>query len=200
MPSTIDELPEYYAKDRATWRKWLEKHHAKATGVWLVYYKKGSGKTRVAYPDAVKEALCFGWIDTTSRPIDEERYKQLFVPRKAKSNWSKLNKSYVEQLVNEGLMTPAGMERVTIAKENGSWIKGDHVEEDVIPADLEKAMKKSKTASAYYEGLSKTNRFYLLHWMSTAKKEETRKARIAEIMEALKEKRMPDRYVRKPKK
>lgn len=197
MAKVIDDIPEYYAKDRAAWRKWLEKNHQKANGIWLIYYKKGSGKTRVAYADAVKEALCFGWIDTTSRPIDEERYKQLFVPRKPKSNWSKLNKSYTEELIKEGLMTKAGLEKIEIAKENGSWDKGDHVEDGVIPPDFEKALSKSKVATEHFQSLVKTNRFYLLHWLNSAKREETRAARIKEIMNALKQKKMPDRWVRK---
>lgn len=199
MAKVIDEFKEYYAKDRAAWRKWLEKNHAKESGVWLIYYKKESGKTRVAYPDAVKEAICYGWIDSTIRPIDGEKYKQLFMPRKAKSGWSQLNKQYVEELTEMGLMTDAGMEKIEQAKQHGTWNKLDHIETFTVPEDLEKELKKSKTAQQYFEGLGKTNKKYLLHWLSTAKKEETRNARIETIMNALKEQRMPDRYIRKPK-
>lgn len=199
MAKVIDEFKEYYAKDRATWRKWLEKNHAKEDGIWLVYYKKGGDKTRVAYADAVKEAICFGWIDSTIRPIDDEKYKQLFMPRKAKSGWSQLNKQYVEELTEMGLMTEAGIEKIEQAKQHGTWSKLDHIETFAVPEDLEKALKKNKTAQQYFEGLGKTNKKYLLHWLSTAKKEETRNVRIATIMSALKEQRMPDRYIRKPK-
>jgi len=200
MAKVIDAFKEYYAKDRAAWRKWLEKNHAKEDGVWLQYYKKDSGKPRVAYIDAVKEALCFGWIDSTSRPIDEERYKQLFMPRKEKSGWSQLNKQYVAELTELGLMTEAGLEKIEQAKQHGTWSKLDHIESFTVPEDLEKSLKKHKIAQQYFEGLGKTNKKYLLHWLSTAKKEETRKVRIDTIMSALKEQRMPDRYIRKPKK
>lgn len=199
MAKVIDGFNEHYAKDRAAWRKWLEKNHAKESGVWLIYYKKESDKTRVAYADAVKEAICFGWIDSTIRPIDDEKYKQLFMPRKAKSGWSQLNKQYVEELTELGLMTEAGIEKIEQAKQQGTWSKLDHIETFTVPDDLGKELKKNKTAQQYFEGLGKTNKKYLLHWLSTAKKEETRNARIATIMDAMKEQRMPDRYLRKPK-
>lgn len=199
MAKVIDEYDEYYAKDRAAWRKWLEKNHAKEDGVWLIYYKKNSGKTRVDYPDAVREAICFGWIDSTYRPIDDEKYKQLFMPRKAKSSWSQINKQYVEELSKEGLIAAAGMEKIELAKQHGTWNKLDHVESFSVPEDLEKELKKNKTALKYFEELAKTNRKYLLYWLNNAKKEDTRKQRIDIIMEALKQQRMPDRFIRKPK-
>ncbi|MBS1687221.1 MAG: YdeI/OmpD-associated family protein [Bacteroidetes bacterium] len=200
MVKVIDTFKEYYAKDRAAWRKWLEKNHNKEEGIWLIYYKSGSDKTRIAYPEAVKEAICFGWIDSTIRPIDDEKYKQLFMPRKEKSGWSQLNKQYVEELTELGLMTEAGIEKIEQAKHHGTWSKLDHIETFTVPEDLEKELKKSKTAQQYFEGLGKTNKKYLLHWLSTAKKEETRNVRIDTIVSALKEQRMPDRYIRKPKK
>jgi len=200
MAKVIDTFKEYHAKDRAAWRKWLEKNHAKEEGVWLIYYKKDSGKTRVDYPDAVREAICFGWIDSTLRPIDDEKYKQLFMPRKAKSGWSQLNKQYAAELTEMGLMTEAGLEKIEQAKQHGTWSKLDHIESFTVPEDLEQALKKNKTALKYFEGLVKSNKKYLLHWLSTAKKEETRGVRIDTIMSALKEERMPDRFIRKPKK
>ena len=199
MSKIIDGRPQFYAKDRKTWRKWLEKNHLKETGVWLIYYKQNSGKTRVSYPDAVKEAICFGWIDSTLRPIDKERYMQVFMPRKTSSNWSKLNKSYVEELTKEGLMTKAGLEKVEIAKQNGHWEKLDHVESLIIPPDFEKALAKNKIAAKYFETLKGWNRKYLLYWLHGAKKEETRNARIKVIIDALKQQKMPDRFIRKPK-
>ncbi len=192
--SVINSYEQFYAKDRAAWRKWLSRNHDKQQGVWLVYYKKESGKSRVPYADAVEEALCFGWIDSTMRPLDSERYMQLFTPRKPKSEWSKLNKDRVEKLIAEGLMTPAGLEKIEISKKNGNWEKIDHVEAFIVPDDLAKQLKKSKKAVAYFESLKKTNKKYLLHWLGSAKRAETREKRIAEIMEALKEERMPARF------
>jgi uncharacterized protein YdeI (YjbR/CyaY-like superfamily) len=196
MASIIDSFKEYYAKDRQTWRKWLEKNHAKCPGIWLKYYKKGTGKPRVDYADAVEEALCFGWIDSTSRPGDDEYYLQLFMPRKEKSGWSQLNKTRVKKLIDAGLMTPAGMEKIEAAKANGTWEKLDQIEAMTIPKELEKKLAASKTAKKYFEGLAPSNKKMLLYWLSSAKRNETKAKRLEEIMEALKEQRMPDRYTR----
>lgn len=182
MAGIIDDFKQYYAKDRPTWRKWLAKNHAKSPGIWLIYYKKASGKSRVDYADAVEEALCFGWIDTTQRPRDEESSMQLFMPRKAKSNWSKLNKERVAKLEKEGLMTDAGREKIAAAKENGSWTKMDEVEAYVIPPELEKAFAKNKTAKKNFDAMSPSVRKQFLYWLSNTKKEETRKQRVADII------------------
>jgi uncharacterized protein YdeI (YjbR/CyaY-like superfamily) len=187
MGKSIDALKEYYPKDRKAWRKWLEKNHAKSPGIWLMYYKKGSGKPRVDYGDAVEEALCFGWIDSTSRPKDEESYIQLFVPRKPTSTWSKLNKERIEKLEKEGLMTDAGRDKITVAKENGSWTKLDAVEALLIPQELEKAFARNKTARKNFDAMSPSVRKQFLHWLNNTKKEETRKQRVADIIRLTKE-------------
>ncbi len=127
------ELKSYYAKDRKAWRNWLQKHHTKEPGVWLIYNKKSSGKSRVSYEEAVEEALCFGWIDTIAKPIDEYTYKQKFTPRKIKSVWSALNKKRVEKLLEQKLKTPPGMEIIETDKKNGSWTQLDHVENFMFP-------------------------------------------------------------------
>lgn len=196
MPTIADSFKQYYAKDRKTWRKWLEKNHAKSPGIWLIYYKKDSGKTRVSWADAVEEALCFGWIDTTSRPGDETYYTQLFVPRKPKSGWSKINKEKVEKLIKEGLMSEAGLQAIETAKKNGTWTKLDDIESDTPVPELQKALNKNKIAKKHFESLSTWNRKYILYWTSGAKKPETRAARIAEVMEALSRKDIPERYKR----
>ncbi|MGH2565663.1 MAG: YdeI/OmpD-associated family protein, partial [Ginsengibacter sp.] len=121
----IKELKSYHAKDRKTWRQWLQKHHAKEPGVWLIHNKKSSGKSRVSYEESVEEALCFGWIDSIAKPIDEHTYKQKFTPRKIKSVWSALNKKRVEKLISEKLMAPAGMKIIETGKKNGSWTQLD---------------------------------------------------------------------------
>src|SRR5437762_12051170 len=115
------ELKSFYPKTRKAWRKWLEKNHTKQPGLWLIYYKKNSGKSRVLYDEAVEEALCFGWIDSIMKPLDEEKYMQKFTPRNVKSVWSGWNKKRVEKLIAEGSMTDAGMKMIEIAKQNGSW-------------------------------------------------------------------------------
>src|SRR5687768_13924365 len=102
MPTPLrDRYPQYYAKTRKEWRRWLTRNHEASSGVWLVFYKKESGKPRVPYADAVEEALCFGWIDSVMNPLDQDRYMQLFTPRKPKSAWSKLNKTRIEKLIEQ---------------------------------------------------------------------------------------------------
>jgi uncharacterized protein YdeI (YjbR/CyaY-like superfamily) len=164
-----------------------------------VYYKKESGKPRVVYSDSVEEALCFGWIDSTMRPLDKERYMQLFTPRKPKSEWSKLNKQRVEKLIADGMMTAAGMEKIEISKNNGHWEKNDQVESLLPPDDLSKQLNKNKKAFAFFNSLRITNKKYILHWLNTAKRSETRVMRIEEIMEALKKGTMPERFLPAPK-
>ena len=112
-------------------------------------------KTRVSYDDAVEEALCFGWIDSIIKPIDEEKYMQKFTPRKTKSVWSALNKKRVEKLIEQKLMTGAGMAIIEKGKENGSWEQLDHVENFVVPPDLKKFFAKNKKILKYFEGLGK---------------------------------------------
>lgn len=199
--AAIAKTNTYYAKDRNAWRKWLDKNHESSTGVWLIYYKKESGKTRVPYADAVEEALCYGWIDSTVNPIDEDGYMQLFTPRKEKSGWSKLNKERIVRLVEQGLMTPAGMKKIETAKKNGSWEKLDGIEAFTIPDELKKAFKANKKAEQYFGTLSNTTRKMILHYISTAKRQETKDNRVAEMMSGLAESRLPDRYARvlKPK-
>ena len=195
MAKIIDTFGEYYAKDRKTWRKWLEKNHLKTPGIWLKYYKKDSGKARVPYADAVEEALCFGWIDSTTRSGDGDYYIQLFMPRKPTSVWSKPNKERVEKLIANGMMTQAGLEKIKIAKENGMWNKLNEVDSLTIPPDLQKAFTKNKKAKKYYETLKPSPKKYLLYWMNNAKREETRTKRIAEIIESLSQGKLPDRFI-----
>ena len=180
------ELKTYYAKDRKAWRKWLEKNHAKSAGIWLIYYKKSSQKTRLEYNDAVEEALCFGWIDSTFRPIDDEKYMQRFTPRKPKSGWSGLNKQRIERMIGQGLMTPAGLEKIEIAKKNGSWESLDKIYAPIdllqIPDDLEKAFLKNKKAKTNFHNFAPFARRQFLYWINAAKRDETRKARIKQAV------------------
>ena len=178
----VTRLKSYYAKDRKGWRNWLIKHHAKEPGVWLIYYKKGSGKTRVSYEAAVEEALCFGWIDSIMKPIDEEKYMQKFTPRKIKSVWSALNKKRVEKLLEQKLMTPAGLAIIDTGKKNGSWVQLDHVENLIMPPDLEKFFAKNRRVFKYFEGLGKFRKKQWLYRLHNAKLPQTRKKRIAELV------------------
>ena len=186
MPS---ELKKFYAKDHKAWRKWLQQHHSKEPGVWLIYYKKDSGKSRVPYDEAVEEALCFGWIDSIMKPIDEEKYMQKFTPRKTKSVWSALNKRRVEQLIANNLMADAGLKIIEVGKQNGSWTKLDHVENFEVPADLKKVLAKNKKLAQWFDGLAKFNRKSWLYRLGNAKLPETRAKRIAEMLVEFKRKK-----------
>ncbi|WP_009633486.1 YdeI/OmpD-associated family protein [Synechocystis sp. PCC 7509] len=171
-----------YASDRNQWREWLEKNHSTSVCVWLIYYKVKSGKPSIRYSEAVKEALCFGWIDSKVNSLDEERYQQVFTPRKPKSVWSRLNKQYIEELIAEGLMTEAGFEKIAVAKQNGSWIKLDEIEQLIIPADLKQVLVANETANKYFEALSNSAKKNILYWIDNAKRPETRLKRIEQTI------------------
>lgn len=172
------ELKTFYAKDREAWRRWLQRNHVKCSGIWLIYYKKASGKTRLEYSDAVEEALCFGWIDSTSRPIDDERYMQRFTPRKPKSGWSALNKRRVEKMIGQNLMTQAGLEKIEEAKKDGSWEHLDHIEALRLPEDFEKALSRNKKAKVNFENFPQFTKKQFLYRINSAKRPQTRKERI----------------------
>src|SRR5688572_3742631 len=180
------ELKPFYAKDRKTWRRWLEKNHAKSPGIWLVYYKKASGKPRVTYNDAVEEALCFGWIDSTVKSLDEERYMQRFTPRKPKSGWSGINKERIDKIIASGLMTEAGIVKIEAAKKDGSWNSLDKIyapaDQLQLPAELEKAFYRNKKAKTNFDNFPVFTRRQFLYWINAAKRPETRKARVKQAV------------------
>lgn len=190
-----DDLHEVWAPDRETWRAWLAEHHGTQTGVWLHFFKKGSGKPSIDWSAAVDEALCFGWIDSIVRRIDDTSHKQYFSPRKPKGNWSKINKEKVERLIAEGRMMPAGLAAIERAKANGSWETLDTVEAMEVPADLLAALDARPGAREYVESLSKTRRWALLYWVAGAKREATRADRIRQVAEAAAEGKRPARFV-----
>ena len=185
MSSFESKLREIHPKTRAGWRSWLADNHTMADGVWLIYYRASTGKRRLTWEDAVREALCFGWIDSKVKPIDDERYKQIFTPRKPQSVWSKVNKQYIAELVEAELMTDAGLEAVDVAKENGAWSLLEPVDALMVPADLESALRSSKRAREAYEALSKSAKRAILYPLYTAKREDTRANRLAKALAEL---------------
>lgn len=168
--------------DRASWRAWLSEHHARFAGVWLIFNKKQSGRARLAYADAVEEALCFGWIDAKLNKLDEHRYMQWFCPRKPKSTWSKLNKSRVERLIASHLMMPAGLAAIEIAKRNGAWTSIDSAEAFEVPEALSKVLSRNKPARGHFETLAPSMRKAMLSHINSAKTEPTRDRRIAQVV------------------
>lgn len=134
------------------------------------------------WEEAVKVALCYGWIDSTVRKIDDERRKQWFSPRKPKSVWSKVNKNYIVDLLQQNLIHESGLKSIEIAKENGSWESLDAVENYEIPEDLQSAFNKNEMAFNNYSNFSKTYQKNYLYWLNQAKRPETRQARIEQII------------------
>ena len=177
-----NDYEQIYAASRAEWRVWLEDHHQILQGVWLVYFNKGSGKPRVSYDDAVEEALCFGWIDSVVRKIDDDSYQQLFTPRKKSSNWSRLNKVRIARLTEQGLMREAGIKMVEIAKASGKWDALNDVEELIVPADLQELFDQNPDAMRHWDAFSRSSRRGILEWILNAKRPETRMKRITETV------------------
>lgn len=165
---------------RAEWRQWLAEHHTETEGVWLVSYKKASGKPRLDYEEAVEEALCFGWIDSKSNLLDNERSLLWFAPRRVSSGWSRPNKERVERLIHAGLMTPAGLAKIEAAKQNGAWTALDAVEDLMIPPDLAEALAAHDPASVHFDAFPRSVKRGILEWIAIAKKPETRSKRIEE--------------------
>lgn len=182
MTRAVDSFEDIHPLNRSEWRKWLTKNHDKSPGVWFVYFKKQTGKPRVIYDEAVEEALCFGWIDSLPRKLDEDRSKLLFTPRKPKSVWSKLNKERIEKMIAEKLMTDVGLAKIEQAKADGSWNTLDSSDNLEMPNDLIAAFAKNKNAQTNWEGFTDSPKKAILYWLSTAKRDETRKARVKKIV------------------
>lgn len=185
MSSFDNSLKSFQALNRQAWRNWLIENHQQSRGVWLIYYKVKSKKPSIRYPEAVREALCFGWIDSKIKSLDEERYQQIFTPRKAKSVWSKLNKQYVKELIEQDLITEAGFKAIAIAKQNGSWTALDAVEALIIPDDLQQALLQNKTVAINFAKLSNSKKKNILFSIYSAKRSQTRINRIQKTLNTL---------------
>lgn len=175
----IADAPLVPADDRATWRAWLEANHATASGAWLVTWRKSQGPV-LDYGEAVEEALCFGWVDSTGGRLDDRRTKLYFAPRKTRSVWSASNKERVERLIAAGLMRPAGLAAIERAKANGAWVALDEVEQGIVPADLAAALDAHPPAAELFAAFPWSARRALLIWVADAKRPETRAARVLE--------------------
>lgn len=171
-----------YFKTPSEWRLWLSENYNTASGVYLIFYKVASGKPSMRWEEAVKVALCYGWIDSTVKRLDDERRKQYFTPRKPKSVWSKVNKTYIEELLKANLMHKSGLNSIAIAKKNGSWTALDDVENGVIPDELQTAFDTNPKAFENYQNFAKSYRKGYLYWLNQAKRPETRAKRIKAII------------------
>jgi uncharacterized protein YdeI (YjbR/CyaY-like superfamily) len=192
------KIEEFYPETKQHLRKWLQRNHLIKDAVWLIFYKKHTGKSSVAWTDAVDEALCFGWIDSKGETIDNNTFRQYFCKRKPTSTWSKINKQKIETLIAKGLMAEAGFKVIDIAKQNGSWTILDEAEELIVPTELEKSFGKFENSKDYFLSLSKSKKKVLLYWIALAKTETTRQNRILEIAENAYQRQLPKQF--RPKK
>jgi uncharacterized protein YdeI (YjbR/CyaY-like superfamily) len=176
------DYPIYHAESRDQWRAWLAAHHDAARGVWLGSWRLDDHGPRCPYPDAVEEAICFGWIDSTVNTLDDQRILQMFTPRKAKSTWTRLNRRRVAAMEEAGLMTDAGRAAVDVAKGNGWWTIYDPVEALIEPDDLAAALDAAPGAREHWDRFPPSARKGMLWWVISAVKDETRRGRVEEVV------------------
>lgn len=175
------------AKNRAGWRSWLAANHDKETEVWLVYYKKKTGKKFIEYDASIEEALCYGWVDSIIKKLDDTKYARKFTPRKASSKWSLVNKKHAEQLIRDGLMTEHGLKKVEAAKQSGHW--DNPIQKPVLtfemPAEFAEALRRDRKAEETFNKLAPTYQKQYLGWIEVAKQSKTREQRIKEAIRLL---------------
>jgi uncharacterized protein YdeI (YjbR/CyaY-like superfamily) len=185
-PETLAGLPITLFESSGDWEKWLGENHADPAGIWLKIAKKGAGKRSVSYVEALDVALCYGWIDGQKQSYDAEYFLQKFTPRRAKSIWSKANVEHVGRLMGAGLMRAGGLAAVEAAKADGRWDRAyDSGRTMEVPEDFQAALDGSVKAKEFFAALDKTNTYAALWRIQTAKKPETRKARIERLIAML---------------
>ncbi len=183
---TFQDLPVRVCTTQKDWRDWLDEHHTQTLGVWLKHAKKSSGKTSVSYAEALEEALCYGWIDSQKRAYDDDYFLQKFTPRGPRSVWSKINVAKAEALIAMGKMQPAGLAAIDLAKSDGRWEAAyDSPSSSKVPDDFLAALDKHPKAKQFFAKLNKTNVYAFCWRIQTAKKPETRQARIEKIIDML---------------
>lgn len=176
------DFPRFQAETTAEWREWLRQNHTESAGVWLITYKRESGRPHLPYAISVEEALCFGWVDSTKYTLDSQRSMQMFTPRKRGSQWSGINKERIERLTAEGRMEAAGLRKVEEAKQDGSWTVYDDVESAINPDDLEAALAADPVADANFRAFPVSSRKMILWWIKSARTDATRQKRISETV------------------
>jgi uncharacterized protein YdeI (YjbR/CyaY-like superfamily) len=180
-------MKKIYVKDRAEWRDWLSANQDKEAEVWLIYYKEKTGQASIEYEASVEEALCFGWVDSIIKKLDETKYARKFTPRKEDSVWSESNKKRVEKMIKAGLMTESGMRRVEAAKRSGRWDEPVQRPEltFAMPPEFREALAKNKAAKEYFNKLAPTYQKPFIGWIEIAKRPETRAKRVRESIRLL---------------
>ena len=176
----VDDAPREPFETADEWRAWLEQNHTTSSGVFVVFWKKATGRPAMTYDEMVEQALCFGWVDSRPAKLDDERSMLWFTPRKRGSGWARPNKLRIERMVAAGLMRPAGAAMIEAAKLDGSWTLLDTVEDLEIPADLAEALDALGPARANFEAFPKSARRGILEWIAQAKTAPTRAKRVGE--------------------
>lgn len=188
---SVAERKTVRVKSAGELHRWFEKNHASSPGVWLVINKKDTPRPGVYYEEAVEEALCFGWIDGRLNPLDGDRYRLLFSPRKPGGTWAKSNKERVARLIEQGRMTSAGLAKIEAAKRDGSWDTLDVLDNLEIPPDLERALSGNRAARKTYESWTDSYKTRVIYWIVSAKREETRSKRVTQTVSAASENSKP---------
>jgi uncharacterized protein YdeI (YjbR/CyaY-like superfamily) len=179
-------LNTLYVTTSEQWREWLEANYNKVQELWLIFYKKDSGVPSLGYETAVEDALCYGWIDSIIKKINDQKYARKFTPRNEDSKWSDLNKKRVENVIKDGRMTEIGMAKIEAAKSNGSWDKVDRPDINLeMPSEFKLALNKNKKAQENFNHFARTYQKPFIIWISMAKRDETRQKRIAESIKLL---------------
>jgi uncharacterized protein YdeI (YjbR/CyaY-like superfamily) len=181
-PTWKFDYPIFHTESRSLWRSWLASHHDTARGAWLCSWRSTVDRPRCPYPDAVEEAICFGWIDSTTTVLDEERGLQLFIPRKAKSTWTRLNRQRATAMEAQGLMTEAGRRATEVAQANGWWTILDPVEDLIEPDDLRHALGAAPTARATWDDYPPSVKKQQLWRVISAARPDTRARRITDVV------------------
>jgi uncharacterized protein YdeI (YjbR/CyaY-like superfamily) len=167
---------------RAEWRRWLGNNNDSSNGIWVIIYKKASGKRNLSTEDVVEEALCFGWIDSVPNKIDDSKFKLWVSPRRPTSGWSALNKKRIKQLIASNQMTDAGLDKINLAKKNGSWRKLDSASRLEIPKALMSGLSKNSKAKLFFDKIAPSSKKAILEWINAAKTQPTRERRIRETI------------------
>ncbi|MFQ5770900.1 MAG: YdeI family protein [bacterium] len=179
-------MKSLYFKTPQEWRTWLQSNHDMETEVWLIFFKKDTRKPTLDYEAAVEEALCFGWIDSIIKKIDESKFARKFTPRKDSSKWSAINKKRVEKLIQSARMTPVGLSKVEAAQKSGRWDEPDRPTRSFDPPeDFTKALNQNRKAKEFFEQLAPTYQKQFIGWISIAKRQETKEKRIRESIQLL---------------
>jgi uncharacterized protein YdeI (YjbR/CyaY-like superfamily) len=188
-----------FFSSRSAFRKWLQSHHGTSSELWVGFYKKASGKPSMTWPESVKEALCFGWIDGLRKNIDDSSYMIRFSPRKPSSVWSAVNIALVKELASEGLMQPAGQKAFAARRENRSGIYSYEQRTDTLPDPYGAKLRENKAAWGFFQAQRPSYRKAAGWWVVSAKREETRLKRLAELIEESAQGRIIKQYLRQDK-